>query len=173
MDLSKKMYVKRIYFEIIVILSFVILVAFLGNHLNPKGIALFGQWNKDKGVVSAVSKDAPVIPVSFEINDVKEAKSVFDEGRTLFVDARAEEVFRQGRVKGAISLPVDDFNSKGQAFLDKYPPATRMIVYCSGRECEDSHTLAGFFKDLGYSNVRIMIDGYPGWEKGGYPVEKD
>lgn len=167
------MNIKKICIEILLILLVAIMAGFARNHFNPKGIALFGQWDKEKGVVSALSKDMPLIPVSFEIQTVSEAKEIYDAGKTLFVDARDSEVYKEGHVKGAVSLPVDYFHSTGQSFLEKYPPATAMIVYCSGRECDDSHTLSGYLKDLGYANVRIMIDGYPGWEKGGYPVEKN
>lgn len=167
------MNIKRIIIEITLILLLAIVAAFARNHFNPKSIAVFGQWDKSKGVVSALPKDMPAIPVSFEIQNITEAKQIYDAENTIFVDARGSEAYMEGHVKGAISLPVDDFHSMGPAFLEKYPPATAMIVYCSGRECEDSHTLAGFLKDLGYTNVRIMIDGYPAWEKGGYQIEKN
>lgn len=167
------MKLKKRIIEICLILLIAIVAAFARNYLNPKGIAIWGQWDKDKGVVSALSKDMPAIPVSFEIQNISEAKQLYDAAKTIFVDARGAEAYKEGHVKGAISLPVDDFHSIGQAFLEKFPPSTAMVVYCSGRECEDSHTLAGYLKDLGYTNVRIMIDGYPGWEKGGYPVEKN
>lgn len=167
------MNIKKICIEIGLILLIAIVAGFIRNHFNPKGIAIFGQWDKEKGAVSALSKDMPVIPVSLEIQTVSEAKAVYDAGKTIFVDARGVEAYKEGHVKGSISLPVDDFHSTGQSFLEKYPASTAIIVYCSGRECEDSHTLAGYLKDLGYANVRIMIDGYPGWEKGGYPVEKN
>lgn len=167
------MKIKKRSIEIILILLIAIVAAFARNHFNPKGIAFWGQWDKEKGAVSALSKDMPVIPVSLEIQTVSEAKKIYDVGKTLFVDARGVDVYKEGHVKGSISLPVDDFHSTGQSFLEKYPASTAIIVYCSGRECEDSHTLAGYFKDLGYTNVRIMIDGYPGWEKGGYPIEKN
>lgn len=167
------MNIKKIVIEIALILLVAIVAAFARNHFNPKGIAFFGQWDKSKGLVSALPKDMPTIPLSFEIQNITEAKQIYDANNTIFVDARGAEAYREGHVKGAISLPVDDFHSVGQAFLEKYLPATSMVVYCSGRECEDSHTLAGFLKDLGYTNVRVMLDGYPGWEKGGYPVEKN
>jgi len=167
------MSIKKISVEIVIIILIAIVAGFARNYFNPKGIALFGQWEKKKGAVSALSKDMPAIPVSFEIQTVSEAKEIHDGGKTLFVDARDSEAYKEGHVKGAVSLPVDYFYSTGQPFLGKYPTATAMIVYCSGRECDDSHTLAGYLKDLGYTNVRIMIDGYPGWEKGGYPVEKN
>lgn len=164
---------KNRLFEIILILLISAVIGLARNHFNPKGIALFGQWNKDNGVVSALSKDSPVIEESLEIKSVEEARKIYDKGDTLFVDARGSEAFKEGRVKGAVSLPVDDFKDKGPAFLEKYGPETKIIVYCSGRECEDSHTLAGFLKDLGYKGVRVMIDGLPGWENGGNPVEKN
>ena len=46
-----------------------------------------------------------------------------------------------------------------------------MITYCSGRTCEDSHNLARLLSEVGFTDVRVFIDGFPGWEAEGYPVE--
>ena len=40
------------------------------------------------------------------------------------------------------------------------------------RECEDSHILAYYLLGEGYTDVRVFIDGYPGWEAENLPVER-
>ena len=56
-------------------------------------------------------------------------------------------------------------------FFEKYPFDRFIITYCSGRECDDSHRLAVYLKDAGYTRIKVYIDGISGWEKEGYPVE--
>jgi 3-mercaptopyruvate sulfurtransferase SseA len=64
------------------------------------------------------------------------------------------------------------YEERLEAFLAKYPLSTRIVTYCSGRECEDSHELAQILLQFGYENVSVFIDGFPAWEKSGFPVEE-
>jgi len=52
---------------IIVLLLLSIGTAFLYNHYSPHGIALIGQWDTNKGVVHAISKNEES-PASLEIS---------------------------------------------------------------------------------------------------------
>ena len=87
------------------------------------------------------------------------------------MDARSKNHYENGHIPGAVSLPVVQFEERIEFFLNRYPPEQPIVTYCSGRTCEDSHDLAQFLSDLGFTNVRIFIDGFPGWEADGYPVE--
>jgi hypothetical protein len=60
------------------------LCGFLFNAFSPKGIALVGEWDTSKGVVSAVTKSNPVVH-KIEITDIAVVKEIFDSGRALFV----------------------------------------------------------------------------------------
>jgi 3-mercaptopyruvate sulfurtransferase SseA len=57
------------------------------------------------------------------------------------------------------------------AFLERYPPEASIVTYCSGRTCLDSHHLAEFFMDFGYNKINVFIDGFPGWQAEGHPIE--
>ena len=148
-----------------------IVAAFTVNYFSPVGIALVGQWDTAQGVVTAKQKDDVVVN-DLEINDVSLAKKMYDSGNFIFVDARYNEDYEEGHIRGAVSFPVGQFDEKIGAFLEKYSPEEAIVTYCSGRTCEDSHRLAQLFSDFGYTNINIFIDGYPGWEAKGYPIEK-
>jgi len=145
-------------------------IAFAVNQFSPVGIALIGQWDQDKGVISAHAKDE-IHDSRLVIDNIKIAKLSYDGGKTLFVDARSNDDYNEGHIKGAITLPVGEFDERVGNLLDNYSPDQSIITYCSGRTCEDSHRLAQMLIDLGYENVSIMIDGFPGWKENGYPVE--
>lgn len=163
---------KNIITGLVIIVVISIISAFGTNYLSPNGIALFGEWDTSKGAVSAKSKqDLPYIH-ELEIKDVQTVKQIFDKGDAIFVDARIHEDYAEGHIKGAISLPKNQFDEKIEAFLNIYPFSQKIITYCSGRECEDSHFLAEKLIQMGYAETKIFINGYPGWEKKGYPVEK-
>ena len=162
---------KAIAKELSILLCLSLSAAFAFNQLSPKGVALIGSWDTSQGVVSARSKD-DVIFHELEIEDVETAKQLYDRGNAVFVDARTEELFAEGHIQGAISIPLGRFDAYIDKFKHDHPLSTFIVPYCSGRECEDSHKLAEHLFGEGYTNISIFIDGYPGWEKAGYPVEK-
>ena len=98
-------------------------------------------------------------------------KQIYDKRTAVFVDARSLENFKNGHIKGAESLPLDQFDNFIKAFKEKYPANTFIVTYCSGRTCNDSHRLEQLLFDHGYVNVSIFIDGYQGWKAEGYPID--
>ena len=162
---------KDIAKELIIIIGFSVILALTVNYFSPKGIALFGQWDPSEGVITARPKNDPVTD-GFEIKEANTAKKLYDAKKAVFVDARSYETFIDGHIKNAVSIPTGDFVKFIDAFKAKYSATTPLITYCSGRECNDSHELAQYLMAEGYTNVKVFIDGYPEWERKGYPVGK-
>ena len=156
--------------EISILVGASITAAFLINYFSPAGIALVGQWDIDKGVISANEKNDMDLN-DLEIDDVTLAKELYDSEQYLFVDARSRDDYDEGHIKGAISFPVGEFDEKIDAFLEQYAPEKAVITYCSGRTCEDSHNLAQLLLAFGYTKINVFIDGFPGWEAEGHPIE--
>jgi rhodanese-related sulfurtransferase len=156
--------------EIVVLLSVSVITAFTVNLLSSSGIALVGDWDTQKGVISARSKDDVVVH-DREIGDIQTVKRLYDRGDVVFLDARSVEAFTAGHISGAVSMPVGEAMEMLAAFSKQHPPDTHLVTYCSGRECEDSHRLAELLTDFGYTTVQVFVDGFPAWEEKGYPVE--
>ncbi len=142
----------------------------LVNRFSPAGIALMGSWDTKEGVISANEKNDVVVHER-EIQNVDTVKKIFDQGNTLFLDARTSEQYGEGHIHGSISVPVKQFDEWIETLFEKYPSSTPIITYCTGRECRDSHELAKLLHDAGYENVKVFSDGYPAWEKEKYPIE--
>ena len=156
--------------EIIILVGVSVTLALAVNYFSPKGISLVGQWDTAKGVIRASATIDGDYRIS-EIDWIPDARKIFDDGDTLFVDARSRDDYESGHIPGAISLPVGQFNKQLESFLNQYPPDQPIVTYCSGRTCEDSHQLARLLTDAGFNEVRIFIDGFPGWEAEGHPIE--
>lgn len=161
----------KIIKEIAILTGLSIITAFVVNYFSPKGIALKGQWDTDQGVISAQSKNS-IVDNELEIKTPATAKEMFEKGIYIFVDARSSEDYEEGHIKGAVSLPVGEFYDRIDTFVNNYPSSYSIITYCSGRECDDSHELVQYLIDEGYADVKAFIDGYPAWEKEGFPIEK-
>jgi rhodanese-related sulfurtransferase len=153
-----------------ILLGLAVIAAFTVNFLLPKGIALVGQWDESQGVITARAKD-DVVDDDLEIDDVEIAKQIYGSGEAVFVDARSREDYEEGHIKGAVSLPVGQFHDFIDAFKAQYSTASTIITYCSGRTCDESHKLSQLLFEQGYTEVSVFIDGYPGWEAEGFPIE--
>jgi rhodanese-related sulfurtransferase len=160
----------KTYKELSILIGVSLILSLGFNFFSPRGIALVGQWDTAQGVVNAKEKNS-VVMEELEIDDVTYAKELYDTGNVLFVDARSREDYADGHIKGAFSLPVAEFDTQIDNFLELYALDKPIVTYCSGRTCEDSHHLAQLLIYRGYQNTSVMIDGFPGWEAEGYPIE--
>ena len=156
--------------EIIILVGVSVILALVVNTFSPRGIALVGKWDTAQGLIS-VNPDKNTVHQPGKIDRVAWAKSIFDKGDAIFVDARSQNDYENGHIPGAVSLPMGQFEAGIEFFLNRYPPEQPIVTYCSGRTCEDSHDLAQALSDVGFTNVRIFIDGFPSWEAEGYPIE--
>jgi rhodanese-related sulfurtransferase len=160
----------KIIKEMNFLLGIAIISAFTVNFFSPKGIALVGQWGESQSVIASTAQ-SDVFSGQLEIKQVKTAKQIYDKDKAVFVDARPLENFKKGHIKGAKSLPLDQFDNLIEAFKETYPTDTFIVTYCSKRSCDDSHKLEQLMFDHGYINVSIFIDGYNVWKAEGYPIE--
>jgi len=143
-------------------------VALAWNAVSSRGIPLVGQWDAEVGVVTpAPGADEQDLTVQ----TVGEAQGLWETG-VVFVDARHMESYLEGHIKRAVSLSVYEFDALFFDFIDAYPLETKLVTYCSGRLCDESHRLARMLKELGYEDVRIFADGLPAWAAAGLPVEE-
>lgn len=93
-------------------------------------------------------------------------KKLLDEKAPIrLVDSRPKErKFDLGHIPGAVSLPDSQFDKMAAQVLpaDK---ATALYFYCEGVTCVLSNNSALKAIKLGYTNVKVVPEGYPGWEK--------
>lgn len=103
-----------------------------------------------------------------------EARRLYDEGETAFVDARHRREYDKGHIPAAHSLPPDAFNGgvipeELTMFSREFTP---IIVYCESEEaCDASLMVARRLQDFGFTRVRILQVGFEGWRSAGLPVE--
>jgi hypothetical protein len=50
---------------------------------------------------------------------------------TLLLDARSETAFREGHIRGAVNLPLPDFNAESLAGTIGKNPARPILIYCN------------------------------------------
>ncbi|MEW6428448.1 MAG: rhodanese-like domain-containing protein [Thermodesulfobacteriota bacterium] len=134
-------------------------------------IISYAEEGKDKIATVIKPKLAQLPPGVTEITP--DELSALLEGsapdRYLLADARPAARFAEASIRTAISLPVAKMEKEGEQLLpaDKDTP---IVFFCGGPTCGLSTKNAGLAKKLGYTNVRVMLQGVPGWKKSGRPL---
>lgn len=109
---------------------------------------------------------------SLGVITLAEAKQRLDSGTAVFIDARNELLYKDGHLQGAISFPVQDYEKTRSLEKIADLKETKVVVYCSGKDCPDSSTLAGYLAKEGFLDIEIFEGGWPEWSAAGYPSEK-
>ncbi len=134
-------------------------------------IVTFEVRGKDKVAVSVKPKLAK-LPEGVTDIGVDEIAGLIASGKAgnyLLVDSRPKKRYDQGHIPTAVSIPADVLEEKKEAVL----PAdkdTLLVFYCGGVTCGLSPKSAGMAKKMGYTKVRAMLVGEPGWQEAGHRV---
>jgi rhodanese-related sulfurtransferase len=80
----------------------------------------------------------------------------------MIIDARPRRAkYDKGHIPMAVSIPDSQF----EKMTDRLPESkdALLIYYCGGLKCKLSHKSAAKAEALGYKNVKVYADGFPGW----------
>lgn len=106
-----------------------------------------------------------------EIVDVPSAREIAQAGKFLVFDARKKEDFDAGHLPGALSFPFESRLEAYNEFAALLSPEQPVMVYCSGRDCDDALLLGDFLREQGSARVVLFLEGFAGWKEAGHPVE--
>jgi rhodanese-related sulfurtransferase len=87
-------------------------------------------------------------------------------GEVVLLDVRPEPEYRAGHIPGAISIPLEELETR----LAALPPGREVVAYCRGPYCMLSVDAVSELRARGYSAVRLQ-DGFPEWKAAGLPVQ--
>lgn len=114
---------------------------------------------------------------SWKFHDIVEVDFVMQQIKVpmpqdvMIIDARPKRAkYDKGHIPMAVSIPDTKFD-KMTAQLPKDKNAL-LIFYCGGLKCKLSHKSAAKAEKLGYTNVKVFAEGFPGYMKvaGNYPA---
>jgi rhodanese-related sulfurtransferase len=157
--------IKQALWQICVILILAVIFGLVSNTVRKQHLPLIGDWSTE-GRLTTDTGDTFAIPFS-------EAVTAFDQKTAVFIDARGDDLFKQGHIKGAKNLPWHDVDDYFMALAKDLKPTDRIITYCDGETCNLSHDLALFLIDLGFLNTKVLVNGWTLWIDNNLPVEKE
>jgi rhodanese-related sulfurtransferase len=107
---------------------------------------------------------------SFTIS-IDEAEALYCSQAAVFLDARSRELYDEGHIQGARSLPWDEYEKYYSPIMEGLPFDTPVIVYCDGVSCGLSKELALALLYKGHTNVRVLVNGWTLWQNRNLPIE--
>jgi rhodanese-related sulfurtransferase len=105
------------------------------------------------------------------IVSVEDVQKIIGEGGWLVFDARLLKEYDAGHLPGALSFPYAHRDEAFQEWASILNSEQKVLVYCSGKLCDDGLHLAIFLKGMGIKDVALFVDGLDGWKKAGLLVE--
>ena len=138
-------------------------MALISNHFRPAPLPLAGNWSQEARLTSPSGRQMAI--------SLDEAKNLFQSRGAVFMDARPLEEFTRGHIQGAISLPWLEAEQRVMDVIADMANDAVIITYCDGDTCNLSKELALFLDNLGFSRVRILVNGWTVWQAAGLPVE--
>lgn len=165
-------------------------MALLANAVSPRGLRLGRNYfpavdhlapGVNSGGVPAVAEDAVLrrlaqrnLRAATKSDAIGWFRDVqYAQGLIVFVDARDDAHYQAGHIPGAWQLN----HYRAESFLPTVLPAClaalKVVVYCTGGQCEDSEFAAIMLRDAGVPAEYLFV--YPGgtteWRANGFPIE--
>ncbi len=140
-----------------------VFIGFSINHFRDSRLPLFDDWSMEARLITPSGTRLDISLV--------EAKSLFLQKKAFFIDARLKDDYEKGHIRGARSLSWHEADQRFMEVMKDISLDTPIITYCDGEICELSHNLAIFLLDMGFRNVRILINGWALWKEEGLPIE--
>lgn len=133
------------------------------NQLRGNGLPLVGDWSPKAQLSELKTVEEPVV-------SLEEARALFLTQGAVFIDARGNEAYFAGHIRGAINLPADNFDQLFQTVMAEVPPDSLIITYCDGESCTLSKELAQNLAGKGYAHVRVLVNGWTVWQDANLPA---
>jgi len=149
--------------ESLLILAAAVFLALAYGAITQKGL-----FSRPQGVSLSSGKGVSGTP---ETITVEVARGLFESGRAAFLDVRNELSFREGHIRGAMHVGLEDLPLEIN-FLRALSAEKVLVPYCDGAECHSSVEFGRRLYALGISGVKIFFGGWEEWTASGLPTEK-
>lgn len=133
-------------------------------------LGAYSAWLRSEQVERPAASGQSIPATDIALLCVVEAKALWAQSSTLFVDSRSTADYSFGHIAGAISFPEEDFDNRFPELEPKLQHAKAIVVYCKSADCGSSFWLALRLRQKGLSQVRIYQGGWNDWYLQGLPT---
>jgi rhodanese-related sulfurtransferase len=151
--------------QFVAIFALTVFLGFSINQFRDSRLPLFGDWSVEARLTT---------PSGIQLNlSLIEAKNLFMQKKCIFIDARPKDDYEKGHIRGARSLPWHEVDQRFMEVTKDISPETPIITYCDGKTCDLSHKLAIFLIEMGFKNVKTLVNGWAKWQNADLPIDKE
>ncbi len=104
--------------------------------------------------------------------ETEDVRALIAEGAALLFDARPVKDYDTGRLPGALPFPDTRRVEYYPEYADLLTESQRVVVYCSGKTCDESLQLAFFLRSHGHTNLVLYVGGFSAWQEAGGEIER-
>ena len=156
-------FIIQISWQSAAILLISVIAALLINHFRSDGLELPGDWSTESQMTLDSGKRIDIT--------MEEAINLYQSGQAVFLDARPQSDYETGHIRGAHCLPWEVFDLYFESIMADIPEDMTFITYCDGEKCHLSKELAKTLIEMGYPDVRVLINGWSLWRQSQLPTD--
>ncbi|RMF42942.1 MAG: rhodanese-like domain-containing protein [Deltaproteobacteria bacterium] len=155
---------KRILLEVLLIVALGVVIG-----LSSNARLLYRVWTGQGAgpATPATTTTETAIPEPVMLD---QARELIRTKQAVIIDARIRELYLDGHLPGAISLPLEEADTGIGELAAGTGPDRPLLVYCNGYGCPDSFDLAKRLLESGWKRVMVFEGGFPEWHDAGLPV---
>jgi cytochrome c oxidase cbb3-type subunit 3/ubiquinol-cytochrome c reductase cytochrome c subunit len=108
----------------------------------------------------------PTFPLEGRYISTEELAAAYEEGAAMVLaDARPPSDYVLGHISGAVSVPFFEVEN----YLEQLPKDRWIVAYCACPHAE-SGVVADALEAEGFSQVKVLNEGYDDWVEKGHPI---
>ena len=95
---------------------------------------------------------------------IEQGRAILKIGKSFFVDLRSIDAFTKFHIPGAINFPAEKIYGQLAIIELQIPKDAEIVLYGVDNEDPVSTEVASIIEMLGYRNIKILAEGWAGWE---------
>lgn len=151
--------------DVTVIILLSLVLGLLANQFRTNRLSLVADWSPEARLVNDSGESL--------IISLEEAKVLCTEKGAVFLDARSPEDYGRGHIFCAKNIPWQAFDEYISYVWNTIPEDAWIVAYCDGETCSLSENLAKELVSMGYTKVRVLLNGWTRWREAGLPINRE
>jgi rhodanese-related sulfurtransferase len=103
--------------------------------------------------------------------NLAQAYQLFQQGRTLFIDARPPDEYAELHIPKALNITPEMLDQGRAAAVAGLAKDREIVVYCGQVSCNLSLEVAERLQTRGFTQVAVYMGGFRAWDEAGYPAD--
>jgi rhodanese-related sulfurtransferase len=96
---------------------------------------------------------------------IEQGRAILKIGQSFFIDLRSVDAFTKSHIPCAINYPAEEIYGQLVNIEQQLPKDAEIVIYGIDKEDLAPMEVASLIEMLGYRNVKILAEGWAGWNE--------